>query len=140
MVYAFFTAMYGSKTTNAIANTIEHIPNTDPSYDPFSTLYNTTGTPIPVLPPPSVAARVPTKFGVLAYPGFESLDVWAAIEVVIAVIATTPTTITVIGKTLDPVHINMLHGKLPTPIRPGGALPVRGQNIVPENDDRQHNS
>lgn len=132
MVYAFFTAMYGPKTASAIAHTIEHIPNTDPSYDPFSALYNTTGTLIPFPPAPPVPANVPTKFGILAYPGFESLDIWAAIEVVLNVIAATDTTLTIIGKTLDPVHINLVDRMPPTPIRPGGALPLRGQNIMPD--------
>ena len=129
MIYAFITAVYGNKTADAIANTIEHIPNTDPTYDPFSLLYNTTGTAIPIRPAPPVPADAPTRYGILAYPGMESLDTWAAIEATL--IAATPTTLAVIGKTLDPVPLNLLHGKPPVPIRAGGALPLRGQNIIP---------
>ena len=130
MMYAFFTAVYGSKTADAVANTIEHIPNKDPSTDPFSILHNTTGTLIPAPPAPEVPAGAPTKFGILAYPGCESLGTWAAIESVLT--AAVPTTLTVIGKTLDPVPLNIVPGESPVPATEGAALPLRGQNIMPD--------
>lgn len=130
MIYAFISTIFNPQTADAIANTIEHAPNKNASYDPFAILYNTTGTLIPPAPTPPVTAGAPTKFGVLVYPGVASLETWAALEVLYLSAASTNTTL--IGKSLDSVNFDLIDGRPPTPLQKGGALPLRGQNIIPD--------
>jgi hypothetical protein len=129
MLHAWILAVFGKQAVDAIANTIEHLPNTDPTFDPFATLWNTTGTLIVPPPAPLVPVGAPTNYGVLVYPGFSSLELWGALEP----LHLPPTffNVTTIAATLDPVMSNLLGGVTPFPVHRGGALPVRGQPIIP---------
>ncbi|KAK6519121.1 hypothetical protein TWF281_003810 [Arthrobotrys megalospora] len=43
MTYAFLSHVYGTEQLNSIMNAIEYAPHTDPSWDPFSVVWNVPG-------------------------------------------------------------------------------------------------
>jgi len=77
MGYAFVKAVYGESTAKSIANKLEYIPENDPSHDPFAAIYGLVPSskshsisPAPPLP----TAGFQSRWGILAYPGFITLD------------------------------------------------------------------
>lgn len=127
MIHGFVSYVWGESVAESIANSIEHAPNTNSSYDPFAILYNTTGTLIPPAPAPAVPANAPTNYGIVLYPGVSSLETWAALEPLH--LPATPFNVTTIAATLDPITFNVDLPILPAHL--GGMLPLRGQTIIP---------
>ena len=126
MTYSFIQEIYSAEVANQLAQVIEHIPNTDPTNDPFSDLYNLRGTPISPPSAPGVALGCPKNYGILVYPGFRSLDVYAALEYLH--FAPITFNICIISSTMDPVTSNIFVLD-ETPLLPG--IPRVGQKIIP---------
>lgn len=78
MTFAFVKKVYGEALAESLANTLELIPSTDPTFDPFAAIYGLSSTS--VAPPAPAPSSFPlpdgqtSRWGVLVYPGFVTLD------------------------------------------------------------------
>lgn len=78
MTFAFVKAVYGEELAESLCNTLELIPSTDPTYDPFAAVYGLSTTREPPSVPAEESFPLPegtkSRWGVLTYPGFTTLD------------------------------------------------------------------
>lgn len=76
MAHAFVSSVYGDSIAKSIANKLEYIPTSDPTHDPFAVIYNLVPSSKPhcqPTPEPPLAG-FQSRWGILAYPGFITLD------------------------------------------------------------------
>lgn len=117
MAHAFVSHIYGETTAKQIANLLEYVPQTDPSHDIFADIYDEAGcSSVDALPTRPTASEIKapiSHWGILAYPGFASLDaisVAAYPQSIDEGIPEITTRLSVIAQTLDPVPS---HGNSP---------------------------
>ncbi|KAG8929949.1 hypothetical protein FRC02_004835 [Tulasnella sp. 418] len=125
MIYSFIKHVYTKPVAQSIANVLEHMPHTDPSFDPFADLYNTSGTLIPPPPTPPIPASAPSKFGVLIYPGFSTMEVWSVLDFIN--LAAITKNVSLIAADLNPVVADIAPGSISLPF-----FPKRGQPTLPK--------
>lgn len=134
MANAFISEIYGESVAKNIANTLEYIPITNSSYDPFYALYNLTAkesyesffqpflkTQLQESPTSTLAVNATRNYGVIIYPGFVGLDAIGVLGYPEYAAAKNPINISIISHSLEPVA---------TFGRPGNPSPL-GQKWVP---------
>lgn len=75
MTHAFVETVYGKSVASSIAKKLEFVPQIDPSFDPFASIYGLSKFEVqkPILPPPPTSG-FPSHWGILVYPDYVMLD------------------------------------------------------------------